>query len=177
VGVHYTWLFAFALITWSLAKGFFPQYFPGWMEAAYWVTGAVAAVLLFVSVLVHELAHSLVAKAKGLGVHSITLFVFGGISGLEEEPRKASDEFQVAVVGPLTSLALAGVFYLVQRAVAGPRGPIEATFQYRALINTMLGVFNLLPGFPLDGGRVFRSILWSTTKSLQRATNIAASVG
>lgn len=177
IGIHYTWLFAFALVSWSLASGFFPAYYPGWEEATYWVTGILAALLLFTSVLVHELAHSLVARARGLGVESITLFVFGGVSGLRSEPSKAWDEFRIAIVGPLTSIALAGLFWGVRLAVGDGKGPVEAMFTYLALINAILAGFNLVPGFPLDGGRVLRSILWRTTGSLVRATNIAAGVG
>lgn len=88
IGIHYTWVFVFVLISWSLAQGFFPQQYPGWETATYWVTGVIAALLLFVSVLLHELAHSLVARARGMPVSSITLFIFGGVSNLEEEPER-----------------------------------------------------------------------------------------
>lgn len=177
IGVHYTWIFAFGLIAWSLAQGFFPSYFPGWATGIYWLTGVVAALFLFVSVLVHELAHSFVARAKGLPVRGITLFIFGGVSAIGGEATKARDEFAIAVVGPLTSLVLAGLFWVVQRLVSGQEGPLAATLAYLSLINLMLAAFNLVPGFPLDGGRVLRSILWGTTGSMARATRIAAGVG
>ncbi|MDO8750071.1 MAG: site-2 protease family protein, partial [Dehalococcoidia bacterium] len=184
IGVHYTWLFAFALIAWSLAAGFFPISFPGWSPVAYWATGVAAALLLFVSVLLHELAHSFVAKAKGLPVRGITLFIFGGVSNIGGEAAKAKDEFVIAIVGPLTSLVLAGFFWLLysvlmntSRLWSGQGEPLAATLFYLSLINLMLAAFNLLPGFPLDGGRVLRSILWGTTGSLAKATRIAASVG
>ncbi len=177
VGVHYTWLFIFVLISVSLAAGFFPQNYPGWSTATYWTTGILAAILLFVSVLLHELAHSLVAQARGMEVSSITLFIFGGVSNLQEEPEKPRTEFFMAIVGPLTSLVLAGAFWGLMQPVSDPASPLAAMLGYLALINLILGIFNLLPGFPLDGGRVLRSILWGASENLLRATNIAATVG
>ena len=177
IGVHYSWILAFILIAWSLAQGFFPQYYPGWDLVIYWVTGILAALFLFVSVLVHELAHSLVAISRGLPVRSITLFIFGGVSNIEREPERPRVEFVVAVVGPLASLALAGLFWGLQQVVGEQGSPLTALLGYLALINALLAGFNLLPGFPLDGGRMLRSILWSTTGNLTRATNIAAMVG
>jgi len=177
IGVHYTWILIFVLVSWSLAQGYFPQVYPGWETATYWITAVVAALLLFVSVLVHELAHSLVARARGMVVSSITLFIFGGVSNLEEEPEKPKTEFAMSIVGPLTSLALAAVFWGLVQLVQDGRSPLAAMLTYLALINAVLAAFNLLPGFPLDGGRVLRSVLWATTGSLVRATNIAATVG
>lgn len=177
VGVHYTWLFAFVLIAWSLAAGFFPSRYPGWTVGTYWLAGIVSALLLFGSVLVHELAHSLVARAQGLPVQGITLFIFGGVSTLRGEAERAWDEFIIAIVGPLTSLVLAALAFVVFRALPDRETPFAASLGYLALINGLLAVFNLLPGFPLDGGRVLRSILWGATGSLLRATNIAAGVG
>lgn len=177
IGIHYTWIFIFVLIAWSLAQGFFPQAYPGWSTTTYWVTGFVASLLLFVSVLLHELAHSLVARARGLPVRSITLFIFGGVSNLEEEPQQPRVEFVMSIVGPLTSLVLAGVCWGLFKLMAGQSTPVAATLFYLALINALLAGFNLLPAFPLDGGRVLRSILWGTTGSLTKATNIAAISG
>ncbi len=177
IGVHYTWLLVFLLITWSLAAGFFPAYFPGWTQGAYWITGVIAAVFLFVSVLLHELAHSFVAQARGLPVQSITLFIFGGVSNITGELKNAKDELLMSIVGPLTSLALAGLFWVIQLAIGQQGTPISAMLGYLALINALLAFFNLLPGFPLDGGRVFRSIVWSITGNLTRATNIASTAG
>lgn len=177
IGVHYSWILAFILIAWSLAQGFFPHYYPGWDLVTYWVTGILAALFLFVSVLVHELAHSLVAISRGLPVRSITLFIFGGVSNIEREPERPRVEFVVAVVGPLASLALAGLFWGLQQVVGEQGSPLTAILGYLALINALLAGFNLLPAFPLDGGRVLRSILWSTTGSLTKATNIAAVIG
>ena len=177
IGIHYTWILIFALLSWSLAQGFFPQLYPGWDTVTYWITGLVAALLLFGSVLVHELAHSLVAQARGMTVRSITLFIFGGVSNLEDEPEKPKTEFVVSIVGPLSSLALAGIFWGLLHIVGDQQSPVAATFSYLALINALLAGFNLLPGFPLDGGRVLRAILWNRTGNLVKATNIAATVG
>jgi Zn-dependent protease/CBS domain-containing protein len=177
IGVHYTWLFIFVLISWSLAGSIFPQQYPGWSTATYWITGILAALFLFGSVLLHELAHSLVAQARGMKVGSITLFIFGGVSNLEEEPEKPRTEFAMAIVGPLTSLVLAALFWGISLIAGADKSPLVAMFGYLALINFLLAIFNLLPGFPLDGGRVLRSILWGTTGNLQKATNIAATVG
>lgn len=177
IGIHYTWLLAFILIAWSLAQGFFPQVYPGWSLTTYWITGIVAALLLFVSVLLHELAHSLVAQARGLPVRSITLFIFGGVSNLEEEAERPAVEFAMTIVGPLTSLVLAGIFWGLRQLIETPDSPLAAMLSYLWQINALLAAFNLLPGFPLDGGRVLRSILWGTTGDLVKATNIAATVG
>jgi len=177
IGIHFSWLLAFILIAWSLAQGFFPQNYPGWDLATYWITGVLAALFLFVSVLVHELAHSLVAIARGLPVRGITLFIFGGVSRIEGEPEKPKVEFTMAVMGPLASLALAGIFWGVYQVVGEQDSPLAAMLFYLAFINALLAGFNLIPAFPLDGGRVLRSILWSTTGNLTKATNIAATVG
>jgi Zn-dependent protease/CBS domain-containing protein len=177
IGIHYTWILIFVLLSWSLAQGFFPQLYRGWDTVTYWITGLVAALLLFGSVLVHELAHSLVAQARGMTVRSITLFIFGGVSNLEDEPEKPKTEFVMSIVGPLSSLALAGIFWGLLHLVGDRQSPVAATFSYLALINALLAGFNLLPGFPLDGGRVLRAILWNKTGNLVKATNIAATVG
>ena len=177
IGVHYTWLFAFGLVAWSLAEGYFPANYPGWALATYWIVGSIAALALFISVLIHELSHSFVALARGQEVVSITLFIFGGVSNLKDEAADARDEFLVSVVGPLSSFVLAGFFWGATRLIPGSASPPDAILSYLAFVNLALGVFNLLPGFPLDGGRVLRSIIWATTGSLRRATQIASIVG
>ena len=179
IGIHYTWLFIFVFFTWTLAQGYFPAQFPHWSAATYWISGAVTSIILFISVLIHELAHSLVAKARGLPVSSITLFILGGVSNLEEEPKRPMIEFTMAIVGPLASLLLALIFWGIARAMgtANASQPVNAVISYLALINLSLGIFNLLPGFPLDGGRVLRSIIWGSTNNLTKATNIAARIG
>ena len=177
IGVHYSWLLAFALVAGTLAAGFFPAVYPGWSTPAYWITGIVAALLLFISVLVHELSHSFVARGRGLPVQGITLFIFGGVSNLRGEAQRAWDEFAIAIVGPLTSAVLAGIFWGLTFLIADQSSPLAATLSYLAIINALLAAFNLLPGFPLDGGRVLRSVLWGGTGSLVKATNISAMVG
>ncbi|MGA2367697.1 MAG: site-2 protease family protein [Dehalococcoidia bacterium] len=176
IGIHYTWILIFVLVTWSLAV-YFPVQYPGWTTLTYWLTAIVASLLLFVSVLLHELAHSLVAKSRGLPVKSITLFLLGGVSNLESEPEKPGVEFAVAIVGPLSSVALAGIFWAVDFLGWAPAGPVMATTDYLVTINILLAAFNILPGFPLDGGRVLRSIIWGATNNLKKATNIASTVG
>jgi len=178
IGVHYTWLAAFIIISWSLAAGFFPQQSPGYSTLTYWLMGMLSAILLFVAVLLHELAHSLYARSRGIPVNSIIFFIFGGVSNISQETQRPRDEFLMALFGPLTSLALAaiawGLLYLVGNTGSPP---LEAMLFYLALINALLAAFNLLPGYPLDGGRVLRSIIWGISGSITRATTIAATVG
>jgi Zn-dependent protease len=177
ISIHYTWLLIFVLITWSLAASYFPEAHPGWGTEVYWITALIAAFLLFFSVLLHELAHSLVAKSRGMEVKSITLFLLGGISNLESEPEKPQVEFAIAIIGPLSSLALAAIFWGVDRLGWAPAGPVKAITDYLVLVNILLAAFNILPGFPLDGGRVLRSLIWGATNDLKKATNIASTVG
>jgi Zn-dependent protease len=176
IGIHYTWLFAFVLIAWSLAASYYPDAMPGLGTTTYWLIGIISALLLFASVLAHELTHSLVARWRGLSVDSITLFIFGGVSNLTTEPSTARNEFLVAVVGPVSSLVLAAVFWLLGQAIPA-RSPAGAVAGYLAFVNLLLGGFNLVPGFPLDGGRVLRSLIWGATGSLRRATLVASYVG
>jgi Zn-dependent protease/CBS domain-containing protein len=176
IGVHYSWLFIAGLVAWSLAGGHFPSRYPGWDQTTYWAAGGAAALVFFGSVLLHELAHSLVAQARGLPVASITLFLFGGVSALKREPESAGDEFLIAAAGPAASFLLAGAIWAGTLLL--PDGtPVHAVLGYLAFANLLLGAFNLLPGFPLDGGRVLRAILWGATRSLRRATEVASYVG
>src|SRR5262245_41293718 len=154
VTVHFTWLLAFGLVTWSLAQSLFPENYPRWSTTTYWLAAAVAALLLFVSVLLHELSHSLVARARGMPAAGITLFIFGGVTTIQGEAEEAGDEFWMAFVGPLTSFGLAAIAWFLLRAIGGGRGPVPAVLDYLAFANLLLGLFNLIPGFPLDGGRV-----------------------
>jgi Zn-dependent protease/CBS domain-containing protein len=176
IGIHYTWLLAFVLIAWSLATGYFPSVVPSAGAVTYWALGVIAALLLFVSVLAHELSHSLVARSRGLKVDSITLFIFGGVSNLTAEATTPGDEFFVAVVGPILSIVLAGIFWAVGLMLPAA-SPVGAVVGYLAFINLLLGGFNLVPGFPLDGGRVLRSLVWATTGNLPRATQVASYAG
>lgn len=176
IDLDYSWFLIAALITWMLAANYYPSEFKGGTSAEYWLMGAVTAVLFFGSIVVHELAHSWVALRYKIPVQRITLFVFGGVSQIAGEPPSASAEFLIAVVGPLTSFALAAIFFLLEQALVSVP-PALAIAKYLALINGLLGVFNLIPGFPLDGGRVFRAIVWGVNKNFRRATLIAASTG
>jgi Zn-dependent protease/CBS domain-containing protein len=176
IGLDYSWFLIFGLLIWLLATRHFPAEFPRWAPSLYWLVGAATAILFFVSVLLHELGHSAVARRYRVSVRSITLFVFGGVSQMDAEPPSAGAEFRIAVAGPLVSFALAALFYALQ-AVAGGIRPLYALAEYLAYINLALAVFNLIPGYPLDGGRVFRAIVWAIIHDLQRATLIAAAVG
>lgn len=190
IRINWSWIVIFVLVTWDLAVGVFPLLHPDWNFALRWGLGLAASLLFFGSVLAHELAHSLVAKSRGLNVSEITLFLFGGVSNLEEEPPTAETEFLMAVVGPLTSIVLGFLFIGLAGASAGTfasltgnleslarLGPLATLFVWLGPINIILGLFNLLPGFPLDGGRVFRSFLWAITGNLQQATKYASWVG
>jgi Zn-dependent protease/CBS domain-containing protein len=174
--LDYSWFLIAALITWLLAVNYYPAEFKGATSVEYWVMGAVTAILFFASIVVHELAHSWVALRYKVPVQRITLFIFGGVSQIAGEPPSASAEFLIAVVGPLTSFALAAVFFFLERLLVN-LPPALAVAKYLALINGILGLFNLVPAFPLDGGRVFRAIVWGANKNFRRATLIAASTG
>jgi len=175
--INVSWIVILVLLTWSLAVSWFPSIYPGWSVGTYWIVSLIAAILLFVSVLLHELAHSVVARARGLPVHNITLFIFGGISNIEQEPPSAGVEFQMAVVGPVVSILIGIVCFLLLLPIRGTNSPVAGILGYLALTNVALGIFNLIPGFPLDGGRVLRSIIWRVTGSLRKATRIATIVG
>ena len=177
IGVHWSWLFIFALVTWSFATGILEQFFPEWSDARRWVVGGIVAIIFFLSILLHELAHSFVAKARGIEVKGITLFIFGGVSNLGREARSAGEEFQIAIVGPLMSLLIGALFAVAWAALRGPAPGVAAVAGYLAFINGIIAAFNMLPGYPLDGGRVFRSIVWWRNRSLLRATKISAKTG
>ena len=176
IDLDYSWFLIAGLITWLLAVNYYPAEFKGGTSAEYWLMGAATAVLFFASILVHELAHSWVALRYKVPVARITLFIFGGVSQIAGEPPSANAEFLIAIVGPLTSLALAAFFFLLEPVLANLAAAL-AVAKYLALINGMLGLFNLIPGFPLDGGRVFRAIVWGVNKDFRRATLVAANTG
>lgn len=179
IEIDVSWFVIFALFAWSLSTIVFPQMLPNAPASLDWALGTVATLLLFASVLVHELAHSYVAVKNHLPIGGITLFLFGGVSKMTEEPRNPRLELRMSVAGPLTSLVLGGLFWAIgvgARAIGAPL-PLIAVAGYLALINVLLAIFNLLPGFPLDGGRVLRAILWQTTGSLERATRYASYSG
>jgi len=178
VRIHYTLWFVFILIAWSLADGYMPSQYPGLGVATYWAIGIASAIILFVSVLVHELSHSYIAKKNGLPIGRITLFFFGGVSEMTEEPQDPGLEVRMAAAGPLMSFLIAGVlggfWYLV--GLTGAPVAVTATLGYGALINAVLGIFNLVPAFPLDGGRVLRGGVWKRSRSFIGATRTAVRV-
>jgi Zn-dependent protease/CBS domain-containing protein len=179
IRIHFTWLIIFGLLSWTLASGYFPAHYPDLPITAYWIKGIIAALFLFGSVLIHELMHALAAQRLRVPIAGITLFALGGVSEMKQEPPNPSAEFQIAIVGPLASFVLAGFFWIVWRALDS--GSTDATFAAVALylvgLNLVVATFNLLPAFPLDGGRVLRAIIWGSTKNLKKATYIATRVG
>lgn len=177
ISLHVSWLIIVVLLTWSLATGWFASLYPGWSPSVYWTVSLCASLLLFGSVLAHELAHSLVARARGLPVKNITLFIFGGVSNIEREPQGPGVEFQMALAGPLTSLVMGGLALLLLRAIQGGTSPLAALLSYLGVTNILLGLFNLVPGFPLDGGRVLRAVIWKVSGSMYTATRVATFAG
>lgn len=175
--IHFSWIIALILFTVSLASSWFPHIYPHASVTNYLILGLIASLLLFLSVLLHELGHSLVARAHGLPVKNIVLFIFGGVSNIEEEASSASVEFKVATIGPLISLFIAGICFLLWLPLRFTPSPIEGILQVLWLSNLLLGLFNLLPGFPLDGGRILKAILWKFTGNPIKATRTAANVG
>lgn len=181
-----SWLLIFLLVTWDLAY-VLPQFNATWSTGFTWALAVVAALLFFLSVLTHELAHSLMAKARGINVTSITLFLFGGVSNIQREPASAGADFLITIVGPLSSILLGAVFLLIAGVGHGlalfPLGglsgvsPLTAIAVWLGYINLVLGVFNLIPGFPLDGGRILRAAIWAVTGSLRTATRWASRTG
>lgn len=170
-----TWLIIFALITWSVSREFLATH-AQWSAAQNWGAAALASVLFFASVLFHELAHSVLAKRYKIRVISITLFIFGGVARIERDPEKAIQEFNIAAAGPLASGFLAALFFAL--ALGSPEGGMAAAVAgWLWRTNGLLAVFNLLPGFPLDGGRIFRAVLWGATGNYSRATRIAGGAG
>lgn len=174
--VNWSWIIAIAIVTWSVGD-FFHVTYPSWSTGTAYALGLLSGVLLFVTVLIHELAHSFTARANGLPVNTITLFIFGGVSNLTREPQTPRIEFLVAIAGPLMSLVLSGIFYVLYIALHGGPTEVTAVLGYLASVNLILAIFNLIPGFPLDGGRVLRSIVWAITGNLRRATHIASNIG
>ncbi len=177
IRIDYSWFIVFALVAGSLGFSYFPEVYPGWSSAKYWLMGIITALIFFASVLAHELAHSLVSKASGIPVHSITLFIFGGVARISDEPKSPGREFWMAVAGPATSIGIGvvfGVLFLITRR-AWTLFPAMA--ELLLYINFFVAIFNLIPGFPLDGGRILRSIIWKITGNLRKSTRIASVMG
>ena len=171
-----SWLLIFGLTTYQLSKIIFPGMYPKWTLTQYWSEGILTSLLFFGSVLFHELAHSVVALHYKIPVHSITLFIFGGLARIGREPSKPIQEFNIAVAGPLASFFLAGVFGTLMFVFPADH-MVAALAKILGGSNFILAAFNLAPGFPLDGGRIFRAIIWGITKNFSRATLIAGSSG
>lgn len=176
IRLHATWFIIAVLVTVSLATGLFPSRYEGWSQPTYWLVGGVTAILFFASVLLHELGHSVLALREKVPVKNITLFVFGGVAQIGSEPPTAGAEFRIAIAGPLVSFALSAVFALLG-TVTRAAEVVSAPLAYLAQINLILGAFNLIPGFPLDGGRVLRALLWKTGGNFQTATKWASRAG
>jgi Zn-dependent protease/CBS domain-containing protein len=176
IRLNVSWFLIAALITWSLASGYFPQANPGWTATTYWIVGGLASLLFFASVLLHELGHSVLALREGVPVKSITLFIFGGVAQIGREPPTAGAEFRIAIAGPLTSLGLAATFSGLG-ALLSETVVLAAPLAYLGRINLLLALFNMIPGFPLDGGRVLRAALWGWRGDLGNATRWAARAG
>jgi Zn-dependent protease/predicted transcriptional regulator len=177
VAIHWSWLFIFFLVTWSFADGVLDHFFPEWSAARRWTAGVVVSLIFFASILLHELSHSLVARRQGIDVKGITLFVFGGVASLGREVQTAGQEFAIAVAGPLMSLALAALFGIGWAVLRAPAPGVAGISAHLAIINAAIAAFNMLPGFPLDGGRVFRSLVWWRGRNLLAATRTASRTG
>lgn len=181
LGLHYSWFIIAALLGLSLSARFRMSH-PGWSDGAVWLTAGVTAALFFVAILVHELSHALTARARGLPVGDITLFALGGVSRIQRDSEDATSEFLIGVVGPLTSaviglVCLGAAWVVGWSPAAGPTHPVQEVLVWLGYINFLLAAFNMIPGFPLDGGRVLRSIIWGITHDAERATRSAARIG
>lgn len=179
IEINYSWAIVFGLVTWSLAVGYFPVYNPFMPEAQYWIAAIVSSLLLFVSLLLHELSHSYVAMRNNITIKKITLFIFGGVAQMEKEPDTSKVEFKIAIAGPVCSLMIAVVSFGAKQAFSfsyiNPLVP--SVLNYLAVVNAGIVVFNSMPGFPLDGGRVLRAVLWRLNNNLRSSTKIAAFFG
>lgn len=179
IKIDVSWLLLAALITWSLASGLFPEYYKDLPQSAYWWMGAAGAVGLFISIIFHELTHSLVARRYGISMKEITLFIFGGVAQMEEDPPHPRAEFMIAIVGPLSSCFLGLLSLLAFNLGVKAGWPVTVTgvLSYLSWLNMILAVFNLIPAFPLDGGRILRSALWKWKKDVRWSTDIASQIG
>ena len=174
--VHINWFLIMGLVTWSLSSGYFPFRYPEWHPSVYWLIGSTASLLFFASVLVHELGHAMIAIREGVGVNSITLFIFGGVAHIANEPPDADSDFRIVVSGPFASITLGSGFYILG-LVTTAFPPISEVSFYLAYMNFLLAIFNLIPGFPLDGGRIFRALAWKISGDYVKATRWATAGG
>jgi Zn-dependent protease/predicted transcriptional regulator len=179
VKIDLSWIILAVLITWSLAEGLFPYYYKDLSRSSYWWMGGFGAIGLFLSIIFHEMSHSLVARRYGLPMKGITLFIFGGIAEMEDEPASPKVEFMMAIAGPVASLVISLLFYSIYRlgVMADWSVKVNAVAGYLAWINVALAVFNMLPAFPLDGGRVLRSGLWKWKNNIRWATRVSSQIG
>lgn len=179
IEINYTWFVIFALVTSSLAFSYFPALYPRHSMLINILDGLITALFFFLSVIAHELSHSYVARLNQVPIQKITLFIFGGVAEMSSEPKSSAAEFKMAIAGPLASFVLSGLFFLVYLAAGLLRlsSPITAPLFWLSGTNLFLGLFNLLPGFPLDGGRILRAVLWKILKDFRRATKIAVRGG
>ncbi|NNE54116.1 MAG: site-2 protease family protein [Sulfitobacter sp.] len=179
IKVDPSWLLIATLITWSLAQHYFPLSLPGYSNGAYLLMGLIAMLFFFASLLLHELSHSVVARSNGVPIRGITLFLFGGMAELEAEPQSGRVEFWIAIAGPIMSFALSGLFWILSSLsqAVGASAALTEILSYLSLINLVLAIFNLVPAFPLDGGRILRAYLWHRHGDILRATETAARSG
>lgn len=187
IKLHFTLIIVFFLISWTLATGFMPHYYPSLTTSQYWIMGIIGAIILFVSILLHELSHSLLSIRYGIHVNQIILFIFGGISDMKDETKEFKKEFKIAVVGPLTSYALSGLFWILfilvsflndnQQSIGNSLSSVEGILLYSSMVNLIIGSFNLIPAFPLDGGRMLRAGLTKWKNDFDLATGIASKIG
>jgi len=187
IKLHFTLIIVFFLISWTLATGFMPHYYPNLTTSQYWMMGIIGAIILFVSILLHELSHSLLSIRYGIHVNQIILFIFGGISDIKDETKEFKKEFKIAVVGPITSYALSGIFWILfilvsflndnQQNIGNSLSSVEGILLYSSMVNFIIGSFNLIPAFPLDGGRMLRAGLTKWKNDFDLATGIASKIG
>ncbi len=179
VGIDPSWVILAVLVAWSLSAGYFPYAVADLPTSTYWMMGIIGALGLFASIVFHEFCHSILARRSGLQIKGITLFIFGGVAEMGEEPRSARDELLIAGVGPLSSFFMAALFYAIANVGAALQWsqPVIAVLLYLGTINLILAIFNLIPAFPLDGGRMLRAALWHWKKNLRWATRVASSIG
>lgn len=177
IGIHYSWLAILLLLTWSLSTSYYPTVYPEWSNGLHWLLGFSSSLLLFASVLAHELGHSLVAQRRGIPVKSITLFLFGGAANISKEAETPPAELFMALSGPAVSFALGGIFWALYYFTYDSAELVSAISLYLSQVNLILGIFNMVPGFPLDGGRVFRALIWWKTGDFRQATRIASTTG